>query len=86
MAEQNQDPMKGRYPMLEALLDQEKPDLAGLRATYEKLQDLAKNGSGNKEKHAAAAGEKAYETFFNLMGHFGEVKEHLLKEMENSKE
>ncbi len=86
MAEQNEDVMKDRYPMLEALLDQENPDLSGLHATKQKLEDLAKNGSDNKEKHAAAEGTKAYDAFFTLMGHFTEIKEHLVEEFKKKQE
>lgn len=86
MAEQNEDVMKDRYPMMEALLDQENPDLSSMEATKKKLDELGKNGTDNKEKHAANSGAKAYEAFFNLMGHFEEVKEHLAQELDKAQE
>ncbi|MCP4502342.1 MAG: hypothetical protein GY822_20495 [Deltaproteobacteria bacterium] len=54
------------FPTLEALVEQEAPDLSGLRSRQEALSELIKNGS-TKEKQAAKKAVVAYERAIDVV-------------------
>lgn len=66
------------YPALEALIEQQKPDLSAMKAHQKALEDLSKTAKTAKEKASAKQGVVAYTRFFELFDKIMEVKAQLV--------
>ena len=67
------------YPSLEALIEQPKPDLSGMKAHQKSLESLSKTAKTAKDKAAAKQAVVAYTRFFELFDKIIEVKTELMK-------
>jgi hypothetical protein len=69
------------YPGIEALLEQDKPDLSAMLASHAQLVELCKAKAGiSKEKAAAKNAGLAYDQFFHLFSDLLQVKQKMISE------
>ena len=66
------------YPALEALIEQPKPDISGMKAHQKTLLSLSKTAKTAKEKASAKQAVVAYDRFFELFDKIMEVKAQLI--------
>lgn len=65
------------FPRIEALVEQQAPDLSGLDARHAQLAELSKDGPTNKDKAGAKKAAIAYERARDLVEHLLETKARL---------
>ncbi len=69
------------YPSIEALLEQNKPDLTDMLAHHQQLVELSQVRAGiPKEKAAAKSAALAYDQFFDLFSSLLQVKQKMIDE------
>lgn len=78
MAKKKQLQTNTGFPLLERLLEQEKPDLSRMKAHYELLIKKSKVCKKPQEKIAAKQAAIAYEHFFELVNHLVKVRSKLI--------
>jgi hypothetical protein len=65
------------FPRIEALIEQNAPDFAGMEERYKSLQELEKSGKTSKEKGAAKKAALAYSHALGIIGYLLETKNKL---------
>lgn len=84
-SKENQTTSMG-YPNLEALLEQDKPDLSAMLMRHEQLVELSQARAGiPKEKAAAKSSALAYDQFFDLFSTLLQVKQKMIDEQKSQK-
>lgn len=74
------------YPSIEALLEQDKPNLSAMLVHHQELVDLSQAKAGiTKEKAAAKSAAIAYDQFFDLFSTLLQVKQQMINEQMQKK-
>lgn len=73
-AEPAPEPSSVGFPRIEALVEADQPDLAGLEARHAELSALATGAKANKDKAAAKKAAQAYQRTRELVAYLLETK------------